>query len=325
MDIISNVVSLCSATLFVVLLDLIVAMVIKLGGGKFKKSFKRGLWATLLPSLLWCYGTFIERNIYRINEVSLYSQNLPASFDGYKIVQISDIHLASFKGRNKSLQHAVNKINSQQPDLILVTGDLITIGPWELDGGLQEILSKLNAKDGVYTILGNHDFCAYGKWESKNEQKEALNQLKTRISQMGWRLLSNSNVVLSRAESDTISLIGIDNISQNRHFRSYGDLNKAMIGVSGSFKILMSHDPSFWRAEIVTPKTDIDLTLSGHTHAMQFSLFGWSPSSLLFDEYRGLYSEKEQFLYVNIGLGETFFKARVGATPEITVLNLLKK
>ncbi len=325
MNIISNLVSLASSTIGMVLLGLIIAVVVRLCGGAFKKTFKRLLWLAVLPLLLWSYGTLIERNVFRVVPIEISSSNLPQSFNGYRIVHISDLHLASFEGRNRALIRAVNKINEQNPDLILFTGDLVTIGPRELGGGLQEILSKLKAKDGVYAILGNHDFCTYGKWESKRAQADALEELKLRIRNMGWKLLSNSNVHIVRNGVDSISLIGIDNISTNKHFNSYGDLGKAMEGVTGQYKILMSHDPSLWRTEILGLSSVIDLTLSGHTHAMQFSLPGWSPSALLFDEYRGLYTEGEQALYVNIGLGETFFTARIGAVPEITVLNLTKK
>ena len=325
MNIISNLVSLASSTIGMVLLGLIIAVVVRFCGGAFKKTFKRLLWLAVLPLLLWSYGTLIERNVFRVVPIEISSSNLPQSFNGYRIVQISDLHLASFEGRNRALIRAVNKINEQNPDLILFTGDLITISPRELGGGLQEILSKLKAKDGVYAILGNHDFCTYGKWESKRAQTDALEELKLRIRNMGWKLLSNTNIHIVRNSVDSISLIGIDNISTNKHFNSYGDLGKAMKGVTGQYKILMSHDPSLWRAEILGLPSVIDLTLSGHTHAMQFSLPGWSPSALLFDEYRGLYTEGEQALYVNIGLGETFFTARIGAVPEITVLNLTKK
>ncbi|MBR6495991.1 MAG: metallophosphoesterase [Rikenellaceae bacterium] len=325
MNIISNLVSLASSTIGMVLLGLIIAVVVRLCGGAFKKTFKRLLWLAVLPLLLWSYGTLIERNVFRVVPIEISSSNLPQSFNGYRIVHISDLHLASFEGRNRALIRAVNKINEQNPDLILFTGDLITISPRELGGGLQEILSKLKAKDGVYAILGNHDFCTYGKWQSKDAQAVALEELKLRIRNMGWKLLSNTNIHIVRNSVDSISLIGIDNISTNKHFNSYGDLGKAMEGATGQYKILMSHDPSLWRAEILGLSSVIDLTLSGHTHAMQFSLPGWSPSALLFDEYRGLYTEGEQALYVNIGLGETFFTARIGAVPEITVLNLTKK
>lgn len=325
MNIISNLVSLGSATVGMILIALVVAVIVKMFGGVFKKIFKRLLWLAVLPFLLWSYGTLIERNRFSVVPVEISSSNLPQSFKGYRIVHISDLHLASFEGRNRALIRAVNKINEQNPDLILFTGDLVTIGPRELGGGLQEILSKLKAKDGVYAILGNHDFCTYGKWQSKDAQAVALEELKLRIRNMGWKLLSNTNIHIVRNSVDSISLIGIDNISTNKHFNSYGDLGKAMEGATGQYKILMSHDPSLWRAEILGLPSVIDLTLSGHTHAMQFSLPGWSPSALLFDEYRGLYTEGEQALYVNIGLGETFFTARIGAVPEITVLNLTKK
>ena len=159
--------------------------------------------------------------------------------------------------------------------------------------------------------------------ENIKEQAEAVEMLKRRQRDMGWRLLLNENEPIARG-ADTISIIGVENISGDRHFRTYGDLAQAMQGADGSYKILLSHDPSHWRKEVAR-KSDIDLMLAGHTHAMQVMFFGWSPSSLIYDEWGGLYSEGEQSLYVNCGLGQTVFKARIGAMPEITLLELKHK
>jgi predicted MPP superfamily phosphohydrolase len=181
----------------------------------------------------------------------------------------------------------------------------------------------VRAKDGVFSVLGNHDYSEYHRWPSKQEQAEAVEMLKRRQRDMGWRLLLNENEPIARGV-DTISIIGVENISGDRHFRTYGDLAQAMQGADGAYKILLSHDPSHWRKEVVG-KSDIDLMLAGHTHAMQVMFFGWSPSSLIYDEWGGLYSEGEQSLYVNRGLGQTVFKARIGAMPEITLLELKHK
>ena len=238
-------------------------------------------------------------------------------------MQISDVHLGSFDGRERALQRAVDKINALQPDLIAVTGDLVSMGHWELDGK-QDILAGLKAKDGVYSIMGNHDYGEYHRWESDQARTEAQDELKRREREMGWNLLLNENREIAR-NGDSISIIGVENISAGRHsFRTYGNLQQAMQGVDGTYKVLLSHDPSHWRSEVLG-KSDIDLMLAGHTHAMQVSLLGWSPSALLYDEYRGLYSENGQNLYVNVGLGETVFMARIGVMPEITLIELKRK
>ena len=322
MELAFNIISLLMATALILLLDLAVAGVAALFGTSFKCFFVKGLWFLLLPWLAWAYGTVVERNCFRVKRVEVESSRLPASFDGYRVIHISDMHLNSFAGREKALQRAVEKINALNPDVVLFTGDLVSLGHWELDG-MQEILADVRAKDGVFSVLGNHDYSEYHRWPSKLEQAEAVEMLKRRQRDMGWRLLLNENEPIARGV-DTISIIGVENISGDRHFRTYGDLAQAMQGADGAYKILLSHDPSHWRKEVVG-KSDIDLMLAGHTHAMQVMLFGWSPSSLIYDEWGGLYSEGEQNLYVNRGLGQTVFKARIGAMPEITLLELRHK
>ncbi len=322
MDWIFNLSALAILSLAIGLIVLMVALVAMLFGASFKMIFLRGLWLMLFPWLAWLYGTLVERNRFRVKRTEIVSQTLPSSFDGYRIVHISDMHLMSFAGRERALQRAVDKINALEPDLIAFTGDLVTLGPEELDG-LQDILSAMTAKDGVYAVLGNHDYSEYRRHDSQQARRESLEVLKRRIREMGWHLLLNENRSIVRSQ-DRISIIGVENISGNRSFRTYGDFQQARIGADGAYKILLSHDPSHWRAEVVG-KSDVDLTLSGHTHAMQISLLGWSPSSLMYDEYRGLYNQGEQYLYVNTGLGQTAVNARFGATPEITLITLKTK
>ena len=322
MDWIFNLSALAMLSLAIGLIVLVVALVAMLFGASFKMIFLRGLWFMLFPWLAWLYGTLVERNRFRIKRTEIVSQTLPSSFDGYRVVHISDMHLMSFAGRERALQRAVDKINALEPDLIAFSGDLVTLGPEELDG-LQDILSAMTAKDGVYAVLGNHDYSEYRRHDSQQARRESLEVLKRRIREMGWHLLLNENRSIVRGE-DKLSVIGVENISGNRSFRTYGDFQQARIGADGAYKILLSHDPSHWRAEIVG-KSDVDLTLSGHTHAMQISLLGWSPSSLMYDEYRGLYNQGEQYLYVNTGLGQTAVNARFGATPEITLITLKTK
>ena len=322
MDWIFNLSALAMLSLAIGLIVLVVALVAMLFGASFKMVFFRGLWFMLFPWLAWLYGTLVERNRFRVKRTEIVSQVLPSSFDGYRIVHISDMHLMSFAGRERALERAVGKINALEPDLIAFTGDLVTLGPEELDG-LQDILSAMKARDGVYAVLGNHDYSEYRRHDSQQAKRESLEVLKRRIREMGWQLLLNENHSIVRGE-DKLSVIGVENISGNRSFRTYGNFQQARIGADGAYKILLSHDPSHWRAEVVG-KSDVDLTLSGHTHAMQISLLGWSPSSLMYDEYRGLYNQGEQYLYVNTGLGQTAVNARFGATPEITLITLKTK
>ena len=322
MDWIFNLSALAMLSLAIGLIVLVVALVAMFFGASFKMVFFRGLWLMLFPWLAWLYGTLVERNRFRVKRTEIVSQTLPSSFDGYRIVHISDMHLMSFAGRERALERAVGKINALEPDLIAFTGDLVTLGPEELDG-LQDIISTMKARDGVYAVLGNHDYSEYRRHDSQQAKRESLEVLKRRIREMGWQLLLNENHSIVRGE-DKLSVIGVENISGNRSFRTYGNFQQARIGADGAYKILLSHDPSHWRAEVVG-KSDVDLTLSGHTHAMQISLLGWSPSSLMYDEYRGLYNQGEQYLYVNTGLGQTAVNARFGATPEITLITLKTK
>ena len=322
MDWIFNLSALALLSLAIGIIVLVVALVAMLFGCPFKLFLLRGLWLMLFPWLGWGYGTLVERNRFKVKHTEIVSQRVPSSFDGYRIVHISDLHLLSFASRERALTRAIEKINSLDADLIAFTGDLVTLGPEELNG-LQDILSSAKAKDGVYAVLGNHDYSEYRRHDSQQAKREALEELKRRIAQMGWRLLLNENKTISRGE-DKISILGVENISGNRSFRTYGDFEKALAGADGAYKILLSHDPTHWRAEVLQ-KSDVDLTLSGHTHAMQLSLLGWSPSSLMYDEYRGLYQEGEQYLYVNTGLGQTAVNARFGVAPEITLITLKRE
>ena len=302
----------------IAIIVLLFSGIARIFGADFKSFFRKSLWAMLLAPILFCYGFFIERNQCQVKKIEIESDEIPASFNDYKIVQISDLHLHSFKNRAKTLQKFVNEINEQDADIVVFTGDLVSYGPWELDG-LDTILSKIKAKDGIYSVLGNHDYSAYSNFPDSIKQKY-VDELKDRQFQMGWNLLLDKNVSIIR-ENDTISLIGVENISTHRAFLSFGNLQNAIKNSSGSYKILLSHDPTHWELEVKdTP--EINLMLSGHTHAMQFSIFGWSPSSFIFKEVAGLFKHNDQYLYVNIGLGETVMKTRIGAKPEITLIQL---
>lgn len=285
----------------------------------FKKAFLWGLLALLLPPVIIAYGSLIERNCFRIKEITIKTTDLPESFDGYRIVHISDIHARSFNGREKHLQRAVDKINELKPDMVAFTGDLITMTPDELESHTHA-LGSLKARDGIFSVLGNHDYSMYSDASTKARQKH-METLISAEEALGWDLLMDENRIIRRG-TDSIAVIGVQNTSPSRHFPSKGDLGKASEGTEGMFRILLTHDPMHWEAEILGQ--DYPLTLSGHTHAMQFSLLGWSPSSLMFKQYRGLYTMDRQSLHVNPGLGETIFPARIGVRPEITLITLIR-
>lgn len=322
MEIICTTILLLAISLALTIIAAIVAGLLTLAKYPFKKSFKRGLWILIIPPLALLYGAFIERNTLQIREVEIASNNTPQSFDGYRIIHISDIHLRSFQGREKTLEKFVDKINAQEADAILFTGDLVTQKTSELTT-MEGILKKMRAKDGVFSILGNHDYSFYNRWKTEEERIKDAEALIDRQKAMQWDILLNECRNISRGK-DSISIIGVENTSTNRKFRSFGNLQQALQDATGKFKILMSHDPSHWRSEVID-KTDIDLTLSGHTHSMQFTIFGWSIISYVYKEFNGLYREKNQYLYVNIGLGETMFPFRIGAAPEMTVITLKKR
>ena len=287
-------------------------------GISFRKAFLYGLISLCIPPLFMVYGAFIERNIFQIKEVEIVSEDLPEAFDGYRIVHISDIHARSFKSRLNSLQKAVEKINGLDADIIAFTGDLITMSSSEIDS-ICHILGTLKAEDGIISVLGNHDYCIYADPREAGSEKDDVRNVIEKEKAMGWNILLNENRRIARG-NDTIAVIGVENTSPSKHFPSKGDLAKASEGTEGLFRILLSHDPMHWEMEILGK--DYPLTLSGHTHAMQFSLLGWSPSRYMFKQYRGLYTENGQHLYINIGLGETIFPARIGSIPEITLITL---
>ena len=267
------------------------------------------------------YGATEGKQHFQVVEASIYSKDIPEAFHGYRIVQIADIHAGSWMGNTKPLQKAVRMINDLKPDLIVFTGDLVNNLATELDEFIP-VLSQLKAKHGVYSVLGNHDYSTYIRWNTLEEQAKNFDSLKDKQVQMGWKMLNNSHVKLYQG-TDSIALIGVEN-SGRPPFPDYARLTEAMTGTEGMFQILLSHDPSHWQREVL-PSTDIQLTLSGHTHDMQTRIFGFSPSALVYPEHSGLYQEGNQMLYVNTGLGHLMYPMRLGAWPEITLLTLKNK
>lgn len=287
-----------------------------------------GLALVLLFMGTMLYGYWFGRFQLRVQPTTYTSPQVPAAFNGYKIVHISDLHLSSFADNPAFLQRVIDTINAQQPDLICFTGDFVGFGVEEAVP-FTDMLRQLHAKDGIMSVLGNHDFALYHHGLTDVEKEEKVNQLTTyQRDTLGWHLLRNQSYIISR-DTAHLQIIGVDNTScQGQGFQttSRGDLPKAMtlpdsLIAPSPLKILLSHDPSHWRGEVV-PTTDIPLTLSGHTHAGQVRLFGYPLSSLMFTESEGWYHTEGQSLYINTGLGCTL-PVRIGVPAEITVITLL--
>ncbi len=266
------------------------------------------------------YGFLYGWRRYEVKEITFTHPDVPEAFDGYRIVQISDFHLGTIARYPDDIHRAVKLINEQEPDLIAFTGDLVNNEATELIAS-EEILSKLHARDGVFSVLGNHDYGTYRRWPSNRARGENLNELKRRQILMGWQLLLNENKIVKRG-NDSIAVVGVENDGKPP-FPALGDLSKATRGTEGMFKLLLSHDPSHWRRKVL-PETDIQLMLAGHTHAMQFRLGCFSPSAWIYPEWCGLYTEGDRGLHVNVGLGSVMIPYRFGAWPEITVITLKK-
>lgn len=276
-----------------------------------------GLYASLI------YG-FSNKYNYHIKKMALSFPNLPPSFKGLRIVQVSDIHSGSFTNK-KAVEKGVEKLMQLKPDLILFTGDLVNNESDEMMDYM-DVFNQLKAPMGVFSILGNHDYGDYKSWPNLQAKQQNLERLKQIQSQLGWRLLLDENVILEK-NNEQIALIGVQNWSALKRFPRYGNLQKAYQGTENyPFKILMSHDPTHWDAEVRPKYGDIDLMLAGHTHGMQFGVeipgFKWSPVQYVYKQWAGLYEEGKQKLYVNRGYGFIGYPGRVGILPEITLIEL---
>ncbi|WP_191858120.1 metallophosphoesterase [Hanstruepera ponticola] len=282
-----------------------------------------GLFSGFLPFFVIAYGIFKAAYRFKIHHLELPFDNLPAAFNGLKIVQISDLHLGSFNHRFKILKRAFKLINELNPDIICFTGDLVNNYAWELRGW-SRVFRILQAKIGMYAVLGNHDYGDYSKWQSEEEKEKNFNRIKSFLTENGFNLLLNESNLI-KIDQDKIAIVGVENWG-NPPFKQYGDLNKALKHVENKdFKILLSHDPSHWSQEVIT-QTNIALTLSGHTHGMQAGIQlkkkQWSPIKYKYKHWAGLYEYDKQFLYVNRGLGWMGFPGRLGMRPEITCITL---
>lgn len=280
-----------------------------------------GLVGGVFVLLIAVYGVFFGWKTLTVKEVELSFADLPQGFDGYKIVQLSDLHVGTHGKNAKFLKAVACRSNEEHPDLLVFTGDLINLSPNET-APFESVLTGLKAKDGVLSVLGNHDYCIHAMFGQRPaDMREAVVPVIEAERRMGWDVLLNEHRILSRG-GDSIAIVGVENTGKPP-FPEIGDLKGAMAGIpEGTFTILLSHDPSHWRMEVV-PETDIPLMLSGHTHAMQFKLGRWSPSKWLYPEWSGLYKEGDQRLYVSEGLGGSI-PFRFGTKPQFVVITLRK-
>lgn len=286
-----------------------------------------GLLVAAIPFSAFIYGMVKGAYDYRVKRVTLRFPNLPAAFDGYKMLQISDLHTGSFTSTGP-LKEAVRLINKQEADLVFFTGDLVNNLASEIEPHIPT-LSEIRAKEGVFSVLGNHDYADYVReWPHANAKAENLRKMIDTHGQMGWQLLMNENRIIEK-DGEQIAVLGVENWGNRAGFPKYGRLHEAYKGTEKApFKVLLSHDPSHWDGEINQKYTDIDLTLSGHTHGMQFGVnipgLKWSPVQYVYEQWAGLYKKGRQHLYVNTGLGFIGYPGRVGFLPEITVFELKK-
>ena len=273
---------------------------------------------------LLLYSSAVTPYQINVSNIDIEFDNLPKAFDNYKIVQFSDLHLGSYISGSTFIDELVDSINAQNANITVFTGDIVNRQSNEMTV-YTECLKKLCSPDGVFSVLGNHDYGDYMHWESEGMKKLDVESLVSMQQRMNWTILNNSHTII-RNGNDSIALIGVENWG-DPPFKMYADLSSSYPNLNDStFKILLSHNPAHWDAEIID-KTNIALTLSGHTHAMQcaFNIFGKyiSPAVFRYSRWSGLYTNQEkQYLYVNSGIGEVAIPARIGVKPEITVITL---
>ncbi len=292
---------------------------------RFLSTVALGIASIPFGALL--YGMYKGKYNFKVLKYTLEYDDLPDAFDGYQITQISDVHIGSFDNRKK-IEYAIDLINQQKSDLLLFTGDLVNnlateMEPWA------DLFSTLEAKDGKYSILGNHDYGDYVEWETEEAKEKNLEDLKKLQKDIGFDLLLNESRYLQKG-NDRIALVGVENWGKGG-FIKVGDLTKAAEKISkDDFKILMSHDPTHWEERVLSDDYHYHLTLSGHTHGMQFGIeipgwIKWSPAKWRYKHWAGIYNEQGEYINVNRGFGVLGYPGRVGIWPEITVITLKKK
>jgi predicted MPP superfamily phosphohydrolase len=291
---------------------------------KFISQIALGLAA--VPFLSLIYGIFEGKYNFKVFKQTVFFPDLPDAFDGFRITQISDVHSGSFDNPEK-INYAIDLINAQEADMILFTGDIVNTHAKEMHPWLETFNRIKEYKYGKFSILGNHDYGEYVTWPSEKQKNENFQEIKSLYGKIGFQLLLNEHTYIQKGD-DKIALIGVENWGVN--FKKAGDLNKASENVhQDDFKVLMSHDPSHWEAEIKEHPKNFHLTLSGHTHGMQFGIeipgyFKWSLAQYIYKQWAGLYENVGRYVYVNRGFGFHAYPGRVGIMPEITVIELKK-
>ncbi len=293
------------------------------GRRKFVSQIALGLAAIPFASML--YGIFRGKFNYKVLKYQLAFEDLPEAFDGFTITQITDIHSGSFDNKEK-IQYGVDLINEQNSDMILFTGDIVNNFAKEMDPWI-DMFGALKAPMGKYSILGNHDYGDYSQWETEDDKKANFDSIKDIHPKIGFDLLLNEHRYIEK-DGEKIALVGVENWGKG--FKKSGDLNKASEGIhKDDFKVLMTHDPTHWDLKVKDNDFNYHLTLSGHTHGLQFGIeipgfFRWSPSQYVYKQWAGLYKEFGRYINVNRGFGYHAFPGRVGIWPEITVIELKK-
>jgi predicted MPP superfamily phosphohydrolase len=277
-----------------------------------------------LPMLAGIWGLLVTASEFKIHRVKIKSPRIPNSFKGFKIVQLSDLHTGSML-QYSTMQKLINTVAELKPDLILFTGDLVNNLANEAYP-YKKLLSQFNATHGVYSVLGNHDYGDYVKWNSPADKQANFQSMIQLHHELGWTLLRNAHTYI-QINNEKIALAGVENWGAKLHFQRHGDLNAATKGIEAqTYTLLMSHDPSHWEAEILDLSHQIDLTLSGHTHGFQFGIevpgFKWSPVQYVYTQWAGLYYKGDKFLYVNRGTGCIGYSGRIGISPEVTLIEL---
>lgn len=285
-----------------------------------------GLGLAAVPFLSLLYGITIGKYNYKVINQTLFYPDLPDSFDGFKITQISDVHSGSFDNPEK-ISYAIDLVNQQEADMILFTGDIVNTFAKEMHPWIDTFKQIKNYEFGKYSVLGNHDYGEYVDWNSATAKEKNFQDIKNLYGEIDFKLLLNENVKIKK-DGHEIALVGVENWGYK--FKQAGDLNKAAENLKKEdFKILMSHDPSHWEMEVKNHPKHFHLTLSGHTHGFQFGIeipgfLKWSPVEYFYKQWAGLYENVGRYIYVNRGFGFHAFPGRVGIMPEITVITLKK-
>ena len=317
-----------AAKLTFIIFDLAASVPLLFRRRRLRWLSRAGIAAAAVVALTMLWGAFVNRKHIQINEVNVKIASLPDSFNGYRVAQISDLHLGTFGNDTTFISQLVDSINALQPNIIVFTGDLVNQRASEAEPFIAP-LGRLEAPDGVFSILGNHDYGDYVQWPSETEKEENMEMLMDHQIAMGWELLTNSSeVIYGNAPGDSIVIVGVENWG-DPPFPQYGNIDLAYpTSGDSATKILLTHNPRHW-TDLVAPTDSLRyaLTLSGHTHAMHFQIGRFSPAQFRYpDCWGGLYTapDGQRHLYVNIGAGTVGFPMRIGATPEITLFTLTK-